>query len=335
MIRFLSKNKLLTLFIVVFLGLVSYFFWLNRMPYTDNAFVVANIRPVAAEVAGPITHIHVANNRRVKKGDPLFTVFRRPYELAVVEATQALEENRHKIKSLEKEIRKMRFVIEQREAESQYDHFLSGILKELAAEKAAPVVRSKALLEKVKVNTAAIKVAEAELQKSIHLLHEAQAGEKRLEAQLERRKIKLEQTTAYAKSDGIISNMFISEGIVVDERMQLFAFVDTSKWWVQANFKETVLKDVKPGMKAIIVFPMYPDRTFHGIVGQIGWNVNRQLRAGNALPVVEKENEWFLLPQRFPVQILLEDLAPDIELHVGLSANVHIDTGRWEFPPIR
>ncbi len=240
------------------------------MPYTDNAFVVANIRPVAAEVAGPITHIDVANNHRVKMGDPLFTVFKKPYELAVVEATHALEENRCRMKSVKEDIGKKRFVIEQREAEYQYDRYLALIMEGLAAEKAAPEVRAKALAEKVKVTAVAINVSKADLEKSMHQMSEAEARTKRLEADLGRKKIKLEQTTTYAKSDGIICNMFMSEGIVVDEQMMLFAFVDTSQWWVQANFKETVLKDVKPGMKAIIVFPMYPDRTFHGIVGQIG-----------------------------------------------------------------
>lgn len=80
---------------------------------------------------------------------------------------------------------------------------------------------------------------------------------------------------------------------------------------------------------------MYPDRTFYGKIGQIGWRVNRQLWSENGMPVVEKENEWFLLPQRFPVQIVLDALPPEIHLHVGQSANVHIDTGIWEFPPIR
>ena len=335
MIKFLGKNKLLTLFIFVFLALIGYFFWLNRMPFTDNAFVVANIRPVSAEAAGPITHIYVENNHRVKRGDPLFTVFKRPYELAALGAARALEENMCRVKAIKEKIRKKRFVIEQREAECAYDRYLARIVDELAMEKAEPVVHAKALAEKVKVAASAIKVAKAALNESLHELQEAEVKTKRLEADLERKKIKLEQTTVYAKSDGIISNMFMSEGIVASEGVALFAFVDTEKWWVQANFKETVLQAVKPGMKVSIVFPMYPDRTFQGVVGQIGWNVNRQRHAGNALPVVEKENEWFLLPQRFPVQILLHDLPSDVELHVGQSADVHIHTGRWEFPPIR
>jgi multidrug resistance efflux pump len=104
---------------------------------------------------------------------------------------------------------------------------------------------------------------------------------------------------------------------------------------VQANFKETVLRHVKPGMKARITFPMYPGQEFTGTVETLGWNVNRQQSARNGLPVVEKENEWFLLPQRFPVQIALDQPPPDYPLHVGQSANVQIQTGHWQCPSLR
>ena len=335
MIRFLGRNKLLSLFILVALVLAGYFFWLNRMPFTDNAFVVANIRPVAAEVPGPITHIYVKNNHPVKKGDAILTIYKKPYELAVEAAEYALKETLAEIKLLKQDIKKNEYVIEQRNAEYQYDHYIADIVKDLAAQKAEPEVHAKALAEKKKVAGAAIKVARAELEKSHHELKRAQARKERLKAELKSLQIKLEQTTLYAHSDGLICNMFLSKGVMVHEAMTLFAFVDTTRWWIQANFKETVLRHVKPGMKAMIEFSMYPDRTFHGTVGQIGWGVNRQIWAENGMPVVEKENEWFLLPQRFPVQILLNDLPPDLELHVGQSAYVHIDTGRWEFPPIR
>jgi len=132
MIRFLGRNKLLTLFILIALALAAYFLWLNRMPFMDNAFVVANIRPVAAEVPGPITHIYVKNNHDVRKGDPILTIYKKPYELEVEAAESALKENVAEIKVLKEDIRKKRYIIEQRNAEYRYDRYLATIVKDLA-----------------------------------------------------------------------------------------------------------------------------------------------------------------------------------------------------------
>ena len=62
--------------------LVLVFYFVYHFPFTNNAFVAANIRPVAANVSGYVTDIYVKNEEYVKVGQPLFTVFRKPYQLA-------------------------------------------------------------------------------------------------------------------------------------------------------------------------------------------------------------------------------------------------------------
>ena len=59
------------------------------IPFTDNAFVVTNVTPVAADVSGFITDIHVKNGQRVKKNQPIFTVYQVPYQLAYQKASAA------------------------------------------------------------------------------------------------------------------------------------------------------------------------------------------------------------------------------------------------------
>ena len=80
-------------------------------------------------------------------------------------------------------------------------------------------------------------------------------------------------------------------------------------------------------MKAQIWLWQYPGRKFHGIVEEIGFGVERRRFSGvTGLPVVEKENEWFLLPQRYPVQIRLLDPPADLALHMGASAYVELES---------
>ena len=332
---FLRNNIFLTIFLGVLALLALYYIWLNRIPYTTNAFVVANVRPVAALVPGPITDIYVANNTAVREATPILTIDPRPYELAVARITNNLEAVAFEIEALHEATVKTEHLIEQRRAQYAYARYRSEIEKPLLAESFAPEYRGKMLVQNEEVQAAELRMAEAELAQIRAQLKSAQSRKKSLEAQVGEAEIRLQWTTVYARSDGIVSNMFLSVGTMVREGQELFAFVDTSRWWIQANFKETVLRHVRPGQRARLDFWLYSGKTFYGTVTDIGWNASRQLTGQYALPVVEKENEWFLLPQRFPVQIQLEAQDPNYPLHVGMSANVHIETGRWQWPSIR
>ena len=61
----------LVIFGTVAAGIVYWFSW-HWKPFTQNAFVFADTRPVSPPVEGFITEIHVRNNQFVKKGEPLF-----------------------------------------------------------------------------------------------------------------------------------------------------------------------------------------------------------------------------------------------------------------------
>ena len=76
------KKHLQLVILTVFLVFCAVF-WLywHIKPFTANAFVFANTRPVSPWTAGYITQIHVKNNQFVKKGAPLFSIFAQPYQL--------------------------------------------------------------------------------------------------------------------------------------------------------------------------------------------------------------------------------------------------------------
>ena len=106
----------------------------------------------------------------------------------------------------------------------------------------------------------------------------------------------------------------------------LCGFVDTSRWYVQANLKESELSAIRPGVKVQIWLRQYPGKVFAGIVENTGYAVERRkMSTQTGLPEVEKENEWFLLPQRFPVQIKIADQVPETFFTHGASAYVELD----------
>ena len=141
-------------------------------------------------------------------------------------------------------------------------------------------------------------------------------------------KYNLDHTTVYAQTDGTISNLFSSIGSPVTAQQPLFSFIDTSHWYVQANFKETDLGSVRSGDNSTVRLRMYlGDKIYQGKVVSTNWAVNRQQsNTRNQLQEIENENQWVLLAQRFPVLIEILNPDPNFPLHIGASAYVNIET---------
>lgn len=89
---------------LVLLAVLYYFSLFN--PFTNNAFVVANVRPVAAIVSGYITDLYVENEQYVHKGQPLFTVFQEPYKLTYNRLIEEVHTAKVDLQSLQHQLEK-------------------------------------------------------------------------------------------------------------------------------------------------------------------------------------------------------------------------------------
>src|SRR6202167_6364941 len=69
--------------LLAMLGLMTVYFVTTRHPQTDDAEIFANYIGIAPVVEGPILHLNVADNQRVRQGDLLFQIDDRPYKYAV------------------------------------------------------------------------------------------------------------------------------------------------------------------------------------------------------------------------------------------------------------
>ena len=323
------------LFLSVFAAGFAYYFYLHQQPYTQNAFLIANVSPVSALVPGPVTDIYVTNNSKVKKGDKIVTIYKDPYIWKLEAAKNDVDSAKSLIVQLEKQIELDKDEIAKNQYLRDNAWYQSNMYTELNKQKIVSDKDAENLLRQAQAADAVLQASKAQLAVTTEQINGARSALKEKEAQLELQKINLEQTTVYAKSDGTVTNMYLSPGTYMKAGDFMFAFIEDQKWWIQANFKETELGCVRAGQKAKIKLWLYPDKVFHGQVDSIQWGVNRQESSPtNALPVVEKENDWFILPQRFPVQITISDPDPSFPLHVGASAYVTIETDSQIFRQI-
>ena len=100
------KRYLLVFSVIAVLALgTGYWFYWHLKPFTQNAFVFANTRPVSPLVEGFITEIHVKNNQFVKKGEPMFTIFQPPYQLKVKELENEIRSKEAELRSLRAQIK--------------------------------------------------------------------------------------------------------------------------------------------------------------------------------------------------------------------------------------
>jgi multidrug efflux system membrane fusion protein len=125
-----------------------------------------------------------------------------------------------------------------------------------------------------------------------------------------------------APFSGRVINLNVSAGAHVTAGVPVFSLLDTSKWYVLANFREAELRHMAPGSEATVYLSSAPNQRFRGRVQGIGWAVKPEGEIdlpASGVPYVKRELNWVRVAQRFPVRIEVEN--PDQDLfRMGASA---------------
>jgi len=125
-----------------------------------------------------------------------------------------------------------------------------------------------------------------------------------------------------APFSGRVINLNVSAGAHVTEGVPVFSLLDTTKWYVIANFREAEIRHMAPGTEAIVYLSSAPNQRFRGRVQGIGWAVKPEGELDlppSGVPYIKRELNWVRVAQRFPVRIEVEN--PDQNLfRMGASA---------------
>ncbi len=131
-----------------------------------------------------------------------------------------------------------------------------------------------------------------------------------------------------APFDARVTNLTISQGAYATAGRQIFTLIDTRTWWVVANFRETQLRHIQPGMVAEVYVMSRPHVRYNGVVDSVGFGVTPDADlvgklAGPDLPDVQRTLNWVHLASRFPVRVRILSEASDA-FRLGESAVVII-----------
>ena len=126
----------------------------------------------------------------------------------------------------------------------------------------------------------------------------------------------LNNCRVYAPFDARVTNLTISPGAYAHTGQQMFTLIDTRVWWAVANFRETQLRHIKPGMHADVYVLSRPNVRYDGVVDSVGFGVQPDSTligtfGGTGLPDVQRSLNWVHLATRFPVRVRIQ--APETE----------------------
>ena len=316
---------------VLLLLVVLVVYLLNRHSVsTDDAYVKAGKAAINANVPGQVAMIAVHDNQVVKQGDVLFRLDQRPYKLVVAKAKAELANAYLSVQAL-----KTIYLEKTAEVQAAQDT-LSYEQEELARQTKMTTSGLSSQMELNKVtnafNNATQRLIAAQQQQAnaliqlngnpdipaenLPIIHIALAN-------LHQSLLNLSYTIIKAPMDGIVAKVEdLQKGDYVQTGMPVFVLFSNKDIWVEANFKETQMTNLKPGQKASIQIDAYPNTKW------VGHIVSQSPGTGSSFALLPPENatgNWVKIVQRVPVRISIDNL-DNTELASGLSATVTVDT---------
>lgn len=316
--------------------LVTWYIRADRVtPFTSQARVNAMVVPIASEVSGVITSVKVGNNQHVKKGDILFEVDKRNYEVALQMAKAQYETARHSTASSASGVDAAKARVQSAEAnllraKKDADRMYAIRKKDKGAISERRLETAEASLKSAEGSLANAKAKLKQAQENYGSEGDLNSRIVQAQANLDQATYNLNRTTIKAPDDGLVTGVRLDAGNFAGAGSPLMTFVATGKSWIQADFTENNLGKMKPGMTVEAVFDIYPGKVFPGKVREISYGVAVDSTPLGSLPTVGNNRDWLRDAQRFQVLIDLAHVPQELEsvVKVGSQVSVVVYTGK-------
>ncbi|MGE0312932.1 MAG: HlyD family efflux transporter periplasmic adaptor subunit [Lautropia sp.] len=322
---------------------------LNHVESTDNAYVQGNVVQITPQVAGTVVAIAADETDRVRAGDVLVRLDPADAKVALEQAEAQLAQTVREVRTLYANNSTLEAQIALREAD------LAKAQSDLARAQAdvsrrAPLVRSGAVgreefnhanaqLAAARSNVAAgrsaVQAAREQLAANQTLTEgisiEQHPNVLRAAARVREAHLALGRAELAAPVDGFVAKRSVQLGQRVQAGAPLMSVVALDKLWVEANFKESQLADLRIGQPATLVADVYGKAVeFHGTIQGLGAGTGA---AFALLPAQNATGNWIKVVQRVPVRISLDprQLASH-PLRVGLSMVATVDVRNTDGP---
>lgn len=311
-----------TIYNIVILGIlaagiaviIAKFVHLGNVEYTDNAAVRQHITPINTRVQGFISEIRFDDFQHVKKGDTLAIIDDSEFRLHLAQAqadyanaqaghkaanvgvvaTQnnisvndaGVEEARARLTNAERDDQRFETLLKQGAVtQQQYDNVHTAYLSaKVRYEQVTRARQSTALVKdeqtvRLSQNEAAIRLAEANVEIA---------------------RLNLSYCVIVAAVDGTVGKKEVNVGQLVQPGQSIVRIVDDAEKWIDANYRESQLKNIRPGNEVKITADAVPDEVYSGVVESLSGATGA---AFSMIPIDNATGNFVKVEQRLPVRI--------------------------------
>lgn len=318
----------------------GYYWWTQSrfVQSTDDAYVGGDITTISAKVAGYVDAVEVTDNQAVHAGDVLVRLDSRDYRAALaktegeIAAQQAALVNLASTRSLKEAlIEQARATIAGYDAQTERTRHDLERYKKLQVSDAVSVQslqkadadyrqamadgqQARAMLLAAQRELA---VTDSQKGQILAALDQAIAGR-------DLARLNVEYSQIRAPINGVVGNRRARLGAWAGAGSQLLVIIPARGLWVDANFKEDQLADMRPGQRAAVRADIQPGRVFHGTVTSLAPATGAQF---SVLPTENATGNFTKIVQRVPVRISLDSEDGTLGLlRPGLSVTAAIDS---------
>ena len=345
------KKALLTLTAVVVVAGLAWtaYEWLVASHYesTDNAYVQGNVIQITPQIGGTVMAILADDTDYVKAGDPLVKLDPTDTQVALDQARAALAQTVRQVRTLYANNASLSAQVAVREAD---------VVKAQTeiARATDDLNRRQSLIQNGAISKEELSHAQTQLTNGKNALSSAQAGVAAAKQQLisnqtltdgttidkhpsvQAAAVKLREVWLAAQRaalpapvDGFVARRTVQLGQRVAAGTPLMAIVPLNQLWVDANFKEVQLRNIRIGQSVKLTADLYGKKVeYTGLVAGLGMGTGA---AFALLPAQNATGNWIKVVQRVPVRVTLDaaQLAQN-PLRVGLSMLATVDVSKQD-----
>ncbi len=328
---------IISLVVIAAIGLgIRWYLYGQFHESTDNAYVRADTTFITPRVGGEIKQLLVKNNQAVKAGELLLKIDDADYQAKVANAKAVVAMREAALVTNSQQDTTHIALIAEAQANYQATKAEeSRLLQELQRAKTL-VAEGVATKQRLDNATAAYQSAQANSQRAQASIKAAQAQQSTVgstrqqalaeldaaKAALTLAELDLAATQVYAPIDGMIGNLSARLGSRVAAGSRLLAIVPIANMFVEANFKETQLTQMKVGQEAEIAVDAYGKHVFTGHVDSIAPASGAEFAL---LPPDNATGNFNKIVQRLTVKILVDKGNEALLLRSGMSAEVTVN----------
>ncbi len=347
-----ALTVLATVVVLAGLGWATYEYLVaSHFEDTDNAYVQGDVIQITPQIGGTVTRILASDTDFVKAGEPLVQLDPADARVALDQAEAALAQAVRQARTLYANNTTLSAQIALREA----DVAKARIELDRASD---DLTRRQSLSASAAVSQEELNHAQQQVDSAQSLLHAAQAGVVAVRDQLASNQtltdglrvelqpsvqlaaarlreayLATQRTSLLAPVDGYVAKRTVQLGQRVAAGAPLMSVIALNQLWVEANFKEVQLRDIRIGQPVTLVADQYGKKVrYTGTVSGLGAGTGA---AFALLPAQNATGNWIKVVQRVPVRVALDARQlSEHPLRVGLSMTAEVDVSKTDGPAL-